>query len=62
MVGIEGDGGFSLSCNRYREMLAILILQVNVLAHLQLLRTRKIRNFHIEDSIRVCLTVSLLRH
>ena len=29
MVGIEGDGAFSLSCNRYREMLAILILQVN---------------------------------
>lgn len=32
MVGIEGDGGFGLVGNGYREMLAVLVLQINALA------------------------------
>ena len=62
MVGVEGDNGFCFCSYTNRELLAVLVCQIDALSYLQLLRAGKICNLDFKNSIRVWLAVCFFWH
>ena len=62
MVGIKRDIGLVFCSNFYRERLAILVLQINLLSDLYFLCSRKLCDRNGENCVRIRHSVSLLRH
>ena len=60
VIGVEGDGRIVLGDDLHREGLAVLILQIDLLADRDALRTGELCDLDGEDGVGILLTIGIM--